>query len=389
MINKLKLYLVLILKTLSKIVYLDISFVIPIKKNRVVFVTPRHTELKDNLYYLYEEMKKSKPKLEYVIITRKINEEGTKWRRFLVKMFTDYYYLATARYFILDDYYLPLYFVRVRRGTEVIQLWHASGPLKRVGLSLRGYPDGPNDNYLKVVPIHSNYDKLIVNSDVEIDFYSEAFGMEKTKILPLGSPRTDILFMNVHDTTRKENFLMNHPQYENKELVLCAPTFRGRSTSSNPYVPHLDLEKLTPQLLEENKVLIFNLHPYMNENEEYMKNTDENAVFWNRNEYTIEELLMISDALISDYSSVIYDFAILEKPIALYCYDYEKYNKQRGFYVDIKQLLPATYFEEERNLVNWIVSDAKNITEVKQLKEKNFKYQNGQASKRIIESIFD
>ena len=88
-------------------------------------------------------------------------------------------------------------------GTEVIQLWHASGPLKRVGLSLRGYPDGPNDSYLKVVPIHSNYDKLIVNSDHEIDFYSEAFGMEKTKILPLGSPRTDILFESVHDTTRK------------------------------------------------------------------------------------------------------------------------------------------------------------------------------------------
>ena len=133
---------------------------------------------------------------------------------------------------------------------------------------------------------------------------------------------------------------------------------------------------------------MFNLHPYMNENEEYMKNTNESAVFWNRNEYTIEELLMISDALISDYSSVIYDFAILEKPIALYCYDYEKYNSQRGFYVDIKELLPSTYFEKENDLFNWIVSDTKDTTEVKRLKERNFKYQDGQASKRIIELIF-
>jgi teichoic acid ribitol-phosphate primase len=348
-------------------------------------MTPRHSELKDNLYYLYKEMLAEKPDLEYVILTT----ENRKLVKPIRQKIKEYYYLATSKTFILDDYYLPLYLIRVRNQTKVVQLWHASGPLKRVGYSLRGYPDGPNESYIKAVPIHSNYDVVVVNSDAEIDYYAEAFGMDEKKIHAIGSPRTDILFANKHNKTKKQQFLTKHPQFKNKELILYAPTFRGKSTDPTPYVPQLDLLKLVPHLQAKNKALLLNLHPYMNENEKYMKNIDEDAVFWNRNEYNIEELLMIADALISDYSSVIYDFAILEKPIALYCYDYEKYNKQRGFYVDIKQLLPSTYFENEDDLVGWIVSDAKNTAEVKQLKEKNFKYQDGQAAKRIIELIFD
>ncbi len=372
------------LKVTSIVIYRLMCILFAFKKNRVVFMTPRHSELKDNLYYLYKEIVAEKPDLEYVILTTE-NRKLVKPIRQLMK---EYYYLATSKIFILDDYYLPLYFIRVRKETKVVQLWHASGPLKRVGYSLRGHPDGPNESYIKVVPIHSNYDVVVVNSDSEIDYYEEAFGMDRKKIHAIGSPRTDILFANVHDITKKHQFLTKHPQFENKELILYAPTFRGKSTDPAPYIPQLDIQKLVPHLRAKNKVLLLNLHPYMNENEEYMKNIDANTVFWNRNEYTIEELLMISDALISDYSSVIYDFAILEKPIALFCYDYEKYNKQRGFYVDIKQLLPATYFEKESELVDWIISDDKDTAEVRRLKEKNFKYQDGQSSKRIIQSIF-
>nr|WP_256439596.1 CDP-glycerol glycerophosphotransferase family protein [Sporosarcina sp. 6E9] len=372
------------LKFTSIVTYRILCFLVAHKKNRIVFMTPRHAELKDNLYYLYKEMVAEKPEFEYIILTTE-NRQLVKPIR---KMIKEYYYLATAKVFILDDYYLPLYLIRVRKETKIVQLWHASGPLKRVGYSLRGYPDGPNERYTKVVPIHSNYDVVAVNSDAEIGYYAEAFGMEANKVHAIGSPRTDILFANQHNKTKKQQFLTKYPQFKNKELILYAPTFRGRSTDPTPYVPQLDLLKLVPHLQAKNKALLLNLHPYMNENEAYMEILDENTVFWNRNEYTIEELLMISDALISDYSSVIYDFAILEKPIALYCYDYETYNKQRGFYVDIKQLLPATYFEKENDLIDWIISDIKNTAEVKRLKVKNFKYQDGQASKRIIKSIF-
>ena len=386
--TKLKLFLTRILKFIAEIVYKVMCFVFPIKANRVVFVTPRHDVLKDNLHYLYKEMAEAKPKLEYVVVTRRTHPGKIMWLTFLGQVFEVYYYLATARIFILDDYYLPLYFIEVRKGTEVVQLWHASGPLKKVGLSLRGSPDGPSESYLRVVPVHRNYDKAIVNSDVEIEIYAEAFGMESEKVLALGSPRTDILFENINNPTRKEEFIKTHPEFKDKELILYAPTFRGRSNGSNPFVPNLDMEKLIPLLVNHNKVILFNLHPYMNENLELINKLDGNSVFWNRDEYMIEELLMISDALISDYSSVIYDFAILEKPIAMYCYDYEQYNAQRGFYLDGKQLLPETYFEGEKELLAWILSDSKNAAEVRRLKQRNFKYQDGQASKRIIESLF-
>ena len=212
----------------------------------------------------------------------------------------------------------------------------------------------------------------------------------RTKVHAIGSPRTDILFANVRDTARKnKNFLKNIRSLKIKNLFYTHQHLEAKVLYPTPYTPHIDLDKLAPSLLENNKVLLFNLHPYMNENEEYMKKTNESAVFWNRNEYTIEELLMISDALISDYSSVIYDFAILEKPIALYCYDYEKYNKQRGFYIDIKQLLPTTYFEKEDDLFNWIVSDIKDTTEVKRLKREKLQIPGWTSIEKNYRVIFE
>ena len=386
--SKFKLFLTRILKFIATVVYWIMCFVFPVRTNRIVFVTPQHDVLKDNLYYLHKKMVEDKPELEYVIVTRRMHPGKVSWLTFLGQVFEVYYYLATARIFILDDYYLPLYFIKVRKSTEVIQLWHASGPLKKVGLSLRGAVDGPSESYLKVVPVHRNYNQAIVNSDAEIDIYAEAFGMRSEKVVALGSPRTDILFENIYNTNPKEAFIKTHPEFKDKELILYAPTFRGRSKDSNPFVPHLDMEKLTPLLVKHNKVLLFNLHPYMSENPKLINKLEGNAVFWNRDAYMIEELLLISDALISDYSSVIYDFAIVEKPIAMYCYDYEQYNARRGFYLNARRLLPETFFEGEKELFAWILSDSKNAAEVKRLKQRNFKHQDGQASKRIIESLF-
>ncbi|QBP41943.1 CDP-glycerol glycerophosphotransferase family protein [Paenisporosarcina antarctica] len=387
--SNLKLLLTKILKIVAIITYQTICLLIPVKLNRVVFVTPRHDVLKDNLYYLYEEMRKTKPELEYIVLTQRIYNGKIAPLNFIRHMSKVYYYLATSRLFIIDDYYLPLYLIKVRKKTEVIQLWHASGPLKKVGLSLIGLPGGPSKEYLRTVPVHSNYDKVIVNADIEIDIYAQAFGMPKEHIEVLGSPRTDVLFRNVQDTTKKDNFIKEHPEFINKELILYAPTYRGKSNDSNHYIPRFDMEKLVTLLLDKNKVLLVNLHPYMIENEDLIASTDKKAVFWNRKEYTIEDLLMISDALISDYSSVIYDFAILEKPIALYCFDYEEYDILRGFYIDFKELLPTSFFLEEEDLVNWIVSAEKNINEVIEMKVKNFKYHDGQSSRRIIHSLFN
>lgn len=381
--SNLKLLATRLFKLAASIAYKFICLFFSVRPTRVVFATSRHDTLKDNLFYLHKEMRKKKPELEYITLIRKIDNKNSAWWKSLGYLIKVYYYLATARFFIIDDYYFPLYLVNVRKKTEIIQLWHASGPLKKVGLSLKGLPDGPSESYLRIVPVHSNYDRVVVNSDREIEFYSEAFEISKEKIAVLGSPRTDLLFDKINDSNEKLKFLKKYPRYKDKELILYAPTFRGRDQDSE-YIPNFNIERLKNILLKKNKVLLFNLHPYMEGKKDLITELDENAFYWNNHEYTIEELLLISDALITDYSSVIYDYSILEKPMALYCYDYEEYKTKRGFYLDIKNLVPTTFFKREEDLLNWIISDKKSTSEVKVLKNTNFKYTDGKSTCRII-----
>lgn len=341
----------------------------------------RNRGLKGNLDYLYKELVEVKPELEAVIVTSRTYPGKISWMSFSGQMFTVYYYLATARIFILEDLYLPLHFIKVRKGTEVIQLWQATGPLKKVGL---GALDTPSERSPKLVAEHSNYDKVIVNSDIEIDIYAEVFGMPREKILPLGSPRTDILFKSIHNTNKKEKFIEAHPTLKGKELILYAPAYREGTNAISLFISDLDFKKMNSLLIENNKVILFNMCWYMTGNIEWINKMDGNAFFLNRDEYMIEDLLMISDALISDDHSVVSDYSILEKPIAMNYYDYEQYNDQCG----LDSGLIKTFIEQEKELLAWIISDTKDTVGVKKLKQRTFKYQDGHASKRITDSLF-
>ena len=204
--------------------------------------------------------------------------------------------------------------------------------------------------------------------------------MPRDKILPLGLPRTDILFKSIHNTIKKEEFIEAHPTLKGKELILYAPAYREGRNDINLIMSDLDPRKLSSLLIESNKVILFNMSRYVTGNIEWINKIDGNTFFLNLDEYTIEELLMISDALISDDHSVVSDYSILEKPIAMKFYDYEQSGLDSG--------LAETVIEQEKELLAWIIGDTKDITEVKKLKQRSFKYQDGRASKRIIDSLF-
>ena len=87
------------------------------------------------------------------------------------------YALARTRVFVVDDYFFPIYPVRPRRGTRIVQVWHASGAFKRFGYSLAGKTFGADDALLRHVRIHSNYDVCLVSSASVAPAYAEAFGL--------------------------------------------------------------------------------------------------------------------------------------------------------------------------------------------------------------------
>src|SRR5690625_3338992 len=218
---------------------------------KVTFASYRSNKLTDNLLYIYEQVEKKYPMYKKKLLFYTLDSNLFGKMKYTFHMVTACYHLATSKYFIIDDYYIPLYMIKKRKNVEVIQLWHCSGALKKFGRSLVGKPIGPSVDYLKHVNVHGNYSKAYVSCTNVIPFFAEAFNMPEDDIYPYGNPRTDYLF----DTNKHSIFLVKfyekHPELKNKKIILYAPTFRGKSHYQDRFESPLDIKAMKENFSDE------------------------------------------------------------------------------------------------------------------------------------------
>ncbi|WEG13143.1 CDP-glycerol glycerophosphotransferase family protein [Pullulanibacillus sp. KACC 23026] len=359
----------------------------PVQKDRVTFASYRSNVLKDNLKAVYEEWKNQKEDVQAVFLLKPYRSGWLgKWD-YLFHMLRACYYLATSRYFVIDDFYFPVYVVTPRKGTDIVQLWHAAGAFKKFGYSTVNKSFGPSEAYLKHVKVHSNYSFVMVSCQEIVPFYAEAFNMSPNRIFPLGVPRTDYFYNQQALSKLKQSFYKAYPNLIAKRLILFAPTFRGGSHDQGVFDCPMDLNQMKDQLGDRYALLI-HLHPYMRKGMRLPDNT-EGFVYMMDGGYNIEELLSLTDILITDYSSIIFDYSLREKPMAFFAQDLDDYEEERGFYFDYRSFIPGPLFQNTDKLVEWIQSDAFNIEQVKAFKERFFDYTDGHASRRIVRFLLE
>ncbi len=368
-------------KKVLQFVYFSSCLLFKVNKDKVTFASYRSEHLSGNLLYLSEEMKRSYPDKKYVYLLRKFR--GGIWGKlaYFTHLIKATYNLATSARYIIDDFYIPAYFIKPRKGTEVIQIWHAAGIFKKFGLSTVGKPFGPSAEYLKHVRVHSNYSRLYVSSSEVIPYYAEAFGMDEKRIFPLGLPRTDYFFRS-HRDSLVDRFYSQYPDLKEKKLILYAPTYRGRSHDQGTFKCPIDFNMLEEKLGNEYAVLI-HLHPYM----KVPDMSDHRFVYHFLNDYDIQELMCLADVLVTDYSSVIFDFSLLEKPMAFFAHDLDEYKRERDFYLDYKNMVPGPIFDQTEALAEWIKRNEYSMDTIKRFQERFFEYRDGRASERIVHHI--
>lgn len=332
-----------------------------IDKNKVIFVLSRGKKLEGNLKLIYEEMKMNYPTLNIhcVFAENTMN----------VKLLKELLLIKDAKYIILDDYYLPVYLLNIKSEVKVIQVWHAAGALKKFGYSTIGTSFGPSLAYLKIVPIHSNYTHVYVSSDHVKPFYAEAFNMDETRIHSYGIPRTEMFLSN--KLTQKE-IVLNQLKIneEGKLIILWAPTYRAQGANAETQLDMLSMVKKVMKDITKDVIVIYKPHPYSKVN---MKDFKEYPNFILAKDKNIDELMIISDALITDYSSVIFDYSLLKRPFAHFVPDLEEYVKNRGFYEPIQDISKGIIIKELDYLIKWILSRKKNeYFETEEMIEYNF-----------------
>ncbi|MBT2678830.1 CDP-glycerol glycerophosphotransferase family protein [Bacillus sp. ISL-35] len=381
----LKMIPTILVKNLIRIPFFIFSFLFPVDQKKVTFASYRSGKIEGNLLCIYNEFIKREDSYKYHFLFKKFNSSISGKITYVIHMIKVSYLLATSRFFIIDDFYFPVYAIKPREGTDIVQLWHAAGAFKKFGLSTIDKPFGPSKAYLKHVKIHSNYTRVYVSSSNVVEFYAEAFDMDSSQIYPFGIPRTDFFFKENVKEEAKRKFDRIFPEFQDKKFILYAPTFRGSSHYQNEFLPPLNIPFLKEQLGNEYCLLI-NLHPYMKAGLMIEEDTKDFAIKL-EGQLTIEELLVISDILVTDYSSVIFDYSLLCRPIAFFAPDLEEYIAERDFYFDFRRFIPGPLFTDTESLAGWIVEKDFDESLVSEFRGFFFNHFDGKSSKRIVNHL--
>lgn len=337
----------------------------PVDDNLVSFIIDSNESFSGNLEYIKDEFEK-RGDFEFNFYYKdKLSIDSLKK-------------LAISKYIFLNDNFFPFAFMNFNKETLVVQLWHAPGAFKKFGASVE------NADMLRM--ISDNTDYLITTSKHIEDYYSEAFQIDKSKIIPLGLPRADYYFKN-HDINKlRHDFNKKYDLDSNKKIILYAPTFRQEEEFNNVF-NYLDLKEFNESLSDEY-VLVLRLHPKIREF--YSADISIDGDYIDCSDYKNEqELLLISDILITDYSSIMIEFALLDKPVVFYAYDLDNYlNNERGFYLDYKKDLPGPIVYNNEELINVILNgiDTSNLEPFCKTQFDEF---DGQSSKRIVDFVLN
>jgi len=358
---------------------------LPIQSKKVVFATYRSDRLVDNFRAVYDELERRDLGYEYVFLLKRFPQSLVGQIQYVFHMMRATYELATARYFIIDDYYYPVYVSSLRKGTEVIQLWHACGAFKKFGYSVLDKSYSPDDDYLKMVQIHRNYSKVYVSGEACIAPYADAFGMTQERIYPLGVPRTDQLLNTVRQARVREKLYDRYPEWRKKRIILLAPTFRGNGQTTAHYDQELDFEKFRRELGPDT-VLLLRMHPFVL-NPPIVPDAYSDQII-NMTDYPdINDLMQIADILITDYSSVIFEFALLQKPMIFLVNDLQSYKAERDFYFPYESFVPGPIVSTFEDVIAWIKRGQFDTQKIETFANQFFTYQDGEATKRIVDHL--
>ncbi|MCI8337427.1 MAG: hypothetical protein HFH62_01930 [Lachnospiraceae bacterium] len=325
---------------MKKMGYLFFAFIfqicrcIPVQQRKVVLYNGHFRDLSGNLLAMKQEIMRHRDDVNFFYYGKRTSETGgAVWKmgRLLKFFFQLPYQMATAGQVFLNDNFLPLRYCRPSERTQMIQLWHGAGAFKRFGLSAE------KDRKVReqVKRANRRITHLFVTSKQVIPFYSEAFAISYEKIFATGIPVTDLYCDKSKMEQGKNRFFQEYPELEEKKLLLVAPTFRDTPEENRLLLDQLVLERLE-DVLGEEWVILLRMHPKYP-----IGGFEERERCRNLTGYPhVSDLYFASDMMLTDYSSTMVEYVLLNKPMIFYAYDLEKYN--RGFYWDYEEGVPGS-----------------------------------------------
>ena len=364
----------------------------PVNNNIIFFESSVGRNYSGNPKYVYESIVQQGLDKEFKCIwsvedkTIEIPGNAIKVKRARLKYL---YYLAIAKIWVCDTRQ-PAFIVK-RPETTYIQLWHGT-PLKKLAMDmdvLKMSEEMELSEYKRIFKKNTEtWDYLISQSDYTTETFRSCFDF-KNQILNIGFPRNDILFKK--NNKKSINSIKNSYNIPlNKKVILYAPTWRDDEFYANgvyKFSSQIDFDLMEKELFDTH-VLIVKLHYLVKDSIDW---SNYNGFIIKCDQtWDIQKLYLISDVLLTDYSSVMFDYAILKRPMIIYAYDYLKYRDNlRGFYFNIFEDFPGPIVENTIDLVESIKAyDCNNYkNKYNKFIDKFTSFDNGNASLKIVDLI--
>lgn len=362
-------------KVLASAFFRFVGLFVPIDKNAILFssLSRKYNDSPREIYeYLLAHEEYSGYRFFWAIEKGDSTEIPGECKRVTPDTFSYFITALRCKYWVTS--------VNIERGlrfkkrkTVYLNTWHGI-PIKTVGNEAAGRKDY-DFSYI-------NY--FCVSGDYEIDLYKRSFNVDESQMLKCGMPRNDTLY-NVSDA-EIEGLKLKMGLPLDKKILLYAPTWRDSKDGGKSYTikPPIDLTMWESKLKSEY-VLLFRTHPYTNK----LLGVEFNDFVIDCTNYpSINELMKVSDILISDYSATIFDYSILERPIICFAYDIDEYVKERGFAMDIRSEVPGGIATTEDEVIERILNcnPQTESTSVRSFKEKYIRY-GGQATQKCVDAL--
>lgn len=366
------------LKTIVQNVILPVVYNVyrrrPVDQKKVIFADCNSDTLPESMAEMYKKV--SSAGFDVKLCLCDIRKTGA-WNtlKFMMRFMKEY---ADARCVFICNYFVPVCSCKKRSETKVVQLWHSCGLMKKFA-----YDSKEDISEYYSGSVTKNISLITVSSPACAKVFRKALrlkGDDRLIVRSTGVSRTDVYFSGEYNARCRRKFYEKYPRWRNKKIILWAPTFRG--TAADAHICGEESVKALETELSDEWAVVIKLHPHV-------KSSLTNC------EMSTSELFSCADLLISDYSSLIFEYALYRKPVVIFAPDLEEYSSTRGLYIDIHDL-PAKIVTDGQDLAAAVKDEYEKYRDLpqseKEYYEKAVKFHcgscDGKATDRIFNEVF-
>lgn len=335
--------------------------ILPIR-NKVTMISRQSSKKTMDFELLEKDFKNRYPKIKICILCHELkggaNANLSEKVGYAFHCLKQMYHIATSKVVILDSYCILISILKHRKRLKVIQMWHSMGTMKKFGYQILGLAEGANKKLALEMKMHKNYDYIFASSQAYAPYLVEGFGygLDKVKIYSL--PRVDLLTSKKYKDEISNKIQKVYPKVKEKKNIVYCPTFRKDEKKMTE-----EIEKIVGKINYDEYNLIIKLHPLS-------KIEINNKKVINDKNFSSFEMLFIADYIISDYSCIIYEAAVLNIPLYFWTFDLKHYLDTRGLTFDFQKEVPGVVSENIEDIIQAIQIGEYNYNKLQEFRKK-------------------